>query len=304
MSNLTEATLSVASGRQIAFAEWGPRDAPVVFYCHGFPGNYRELELSLPAVERDGVRARVIALNRPGYGRSAFQKNRRILDWPHDAATVADHLGIDRFAVLGASGGAPYALACASALSDRVTRVGIVVGVAPIDAPGMRDTPTITGWSKRNVIRRLQFAATAAAVNSGRNDRITSRVVATLGEPDRNAMEDPEVRRWFLRMAREAYTHSGRGGAYEAGLYRQPWGFDLGRVTAETSLWYGGADTWVPASAGRWLAEQLPNSRYTTWAEHGHFSWAITGRAAEIIAGITAPHDGPTPTTTTNPTTS
>jgi pimeloyl-ACP methyl ester carboxylesterase len=288
MSTLKEAVISLPGGRTVAYVDWGPRGAPALLYCHGFPGTYRELQLSLPTVERHGVRVRVIALNRPGYGKSTFLKNRRFLDWPHDVTTVADHLGIDRFGVLGASGGSPYALACAFALRDRVTRVGIVVGAAPVDAPGMRDTPTFTGWSSISAVRRLQFGAAAAAIKTGRQEGIMNRVVATLGEPDRIAMERPEVRQWFLGVVRQAYSQGGRGGAYEFGLYAKPWGFDLDRITAETSLWYGGEDTWVPASAGRWLADRLPNARYSVWPEHGHFSWATSERAAEVVAGIAA----------------
>ena len=169
--------------------------------------------------------------------------------------------------------------------------MGIVVGVAPIEAPGMRETPTFTGWSSIGVLRRVQFGAAATAVRTGRFDGIVNGVTATLGEPDQMTMERPEVREWFLGVVREAYTQGGRGGAYESGLYSQPWGFDLDRTAADTALWYGGADTWVPASAGRWLADRLPNSRYSVWPEHGHFSWATSERAAEIVAEVIAAPD-------------
>lgn len=57
---------------------------------------------------------RIIPIDRPGSAESSHQTNRRILDWPADITQVANHLRLNRFAVLGYSGGGPYALACAA----------------------------------------------------------------------------------------------------------------------------------------------------------------------------------------------
>jgi pimeloyl-ACP methyl ester carboxylesterase len=46
-------------------------------------------------------------------------------------AQLADALGVPRFAVMGASGGAPHALACAALLAGRVTGVVCLAGLAP-----------------------------------------------------------------------------------------------------------------------------------------------------------------------------
>jgi pimeloyl-ACP methyl ester carboxylesterase len=50
---------------------------------------------------------------------------------PADVVALADRLGIDRFAVLGYSGGGPYAVVCALAIPERLTCVGIVSGAGP-----------------------------------------------------------------------------------------------------------------------------------------------------------------------------
>ena len=51
---------------------------------------------------------------------------RRLLDWPADVRQLADELGLERFAILGWSGGGPYALACAWSMPDRVAAVGLI----------------------------------------------------------------------------------------------------------------------------------------------------------------------------------
>lgn len=53
-----------------------------------------------------------------------------------DVASVADALGIERFAVMGHSGGAAHALACAALLPERVLAAVCVSGLAPYHAQG------------------------------------------------------------------------------------------------------------------------------------------------------------------------
>ena len=277
-------SIDLTDGRHLTYSEWGPHDAPTVFYNHGFPGNHLELELAVPIAERSGLQVRVVALNRPGYAGSTFKAGRTFLDWPHDVAQAADRLGVGKFSVLGASGGSPYALACGKVLGDRVTRIGIVVGAAPIEAAGMRQTPMIAASSANRLVRRFQYQMAAFAVKSGREERFLSQSIAMMGDVDREAMERPEVREWFLRVTKEAFAQGSRGTAHEANLYRHDWGFDVSAVTQNTSLWYGGVDQWVPAPIGRWLADRLPESQFVIWPKHGHFTWAMSFESAEVVA--------------------
>jgi pimeloyl-ACP methyl ester carboxylesterase len=281
---MVDRILDLADGRRLGYSEWGPVDAPPIIYCHGFPSNRRELDLIQPALERRQVQARVVALNRPGYGPSTFQARRGILDWPRDVAEAADRLGIGRFAVLGVSGGCPYALACGYALGDRVTHIGVVVGMGPIEATGMKQATAISGPSAIGVIRRLQFGMAAFAFRKGQEDRFLEQSVASMGSADQEVMARPEVREWFTGVMRESFEQGGRAAAHEATLCRGRWGFDPQQVKAKTRLWYGGIDKTVPASAGRWLADRIPGSDYTLWPQHGHFSWMISDEAADVAA--------------------
>lgn len=75
---------------------------------------------------------RLICIDRPGYGLSDFQPNRRLLDWPVDVGELADALGIARFNLLGFSAGGPYALACAHLIPERLIQVGIADSAPPM----------------------------------------------------------------------------------------------------------------------------------------------------------------------------
>src|SRR5438876_1316409 len=128
-----EGTTQTADGRTLAYVERGNADGVPVIVCHGTPGSRLTRHPDSELYARHGVR--MIVYDRPGYGRSDPQPGRSVADAAADIAAIADELGFERFAVAGASGGAPHALACGALLGDRVLRVGALVTPAPSDSP-------------------------------------------------------------------------------------------------------------------------------------------------------------------------
>ena len=280
---MIEDRVHLPDGRVLSYGDWGPRDAPAVMYCHGFPGNHLEFTLALQHLDLDSVPVRIVALDRPGFGESTFQPNRTILDWPVDVATAANQLDIDNFTVLGVSGGSPYALACGYAIPERVSRVGVVVGVAPLEAPSMDQANIISGMSAIAPVRSLQLMMMGLAFRRGKGNRILEKMPSTMCETDRTVFARPAVQDWFCALMQEAFAQGAQGAVYEAGLYRTPWGFDVAQVSPETQLWWGAADETVPADVGLWLSRQLPDAQTTVWPEHGHFSWMQSEEASKVI---------------------
>src|SRR5258708_34742023 len=122
-------TLQLHDGRTLGYAEYGHVEGNPLFYFHGHPGARVEAGLLAKSAAQAGLR--LIGVDRPGMGLSSFQAGRHLLDSPEDVAALAQHLAIDRFAVVGVSGGGPYALACAYKIPDRLTACGIVAGMGP-----------------------------------------------------------------------------------------------------------------------------------------------------------------------------
>src|SRR5262245_51032028 len=128
--------VTLPDGRTLAFSEYGSPSGRPIVYCHGVPSSRVEGNLIINGATASALNLRVIVPDRPGLGRSQLQTGRRIVDWPKDLVSLADALGVETFAVLGSSGGAPYAVACGALIPDRVRVVGVLGGVAPPDAPG------------------------------------------------------------------------------------------------------------------------------------------------------------------------
>ena len=107
---------------------------------------------------------RLIGVDRPGIGSSTPYQYDTIFAFADDLRTIADTLGIDKFEVIGLSGGGPYTLACAAAMPDRVVAAGVLGGVAPSvgrtgSAAGVDDLGCGRPWSKWRA-RRCRLAAT------------------------------------------------------------------------------------------------------------------------------------------------
>jgi len=93
--------LYLRDGRRVGFLACGDASGRPVLYCHGFPGSRLEVPLADRIVAQKGIR--LIGVDRPGYGLSDDRPGRSLNDWADDVAELADHLGIERYSILGAS---------------------------------------------------------------------------------------------------------------------------------------------------------------------------------------------------------
>ncbi|MFD6463995.1 alpha/beta fold hydrolase, partial [Streptomyces roseolus] len=117
-------------GVTVGGMECGDRDGFPVLAFHGAPGSHVEgVAFAHTAAQEVGVR--MIAIDRPGMGMSEIAPRKHLADYTDTVAAIADHFDLERFAVLGASAGGPYALACAARLPDRVSKAVVVSSPAP-----------------------------------------------------------------------------------------------------------------------------------------------------------------------------
>jgi pimeloyl-ACP methyl ester carboxylesterase len=260
---------TLPDGRRLGWVEYGDPDGTPVVYAHGFPGSRLDwLMFDSPVVAETG--ARVIAADRPGYGLSEPAPGRTLTHWPRDAAALADTLGLERFAVLGISGGGPFALACGATIPERVTAVGVVAGMGPADAPDVRRG---SSWQLPGAPRFLR-APLLRLMSMGLKDpaRLVARSKGSFAAVDAALLDEPEVAEAYVRMLTEALRQGPAGGAADAALYGRPWDFALEDVQAPVLLWHGGLDANVPADVARYVAGRLPTCRASFHDQEAHLS--------------------------------
>jgi pimeloyl-ACP methyl ester carboxylesterase len=276
-------TVSLPDGRTLGFAEYGdPCGRPVLF----FPGTpsgrlFHHPDESIAL----SLGARVLALDRPGYGLSDFQPGRTLLDWPSDVTALADALGIGRFAVAGISGGAPYVAACAFTIPDRLTAAAMVSGLGPIDwqgategMPRERRVGVRLGRRAPWLVRPLLWLT----LNPHRNpQRFFERMRDQSSPVDRAILARPEIGAMLLANWAEANRSGVRPYAWETVIFSRPWGFRLEDIAMEVRLWHGEEDASMPISVGLFLARTIPRCRSTFLPGEGHF--LLFGHWGEIL---------------------
>jgi pimeloyl-ACP methyl ester carboxylesterase len=268
--------VTLADGRQLAYAEYGDPEGEPTLYCHGFPGSRIEALLFDQAAKHHKLR--VIAPDRSGLGLSDAKPDRRLIDWADDIAELADSLQIDRLFLIGVSGGGPYALACAHRLTDRFSGLTLVCPLGPLDQPGllasMRWPAQINFRSIRMTPWVSEFAFRFAVVPFARQwpQWIYQFMLSIVPAPDRIVLNRPSVRSAITDSIRESVHQGADGILQEMALYTQPWGFDLSEIDLPITLWHGTADETVPILHGRTLAEQLPQCESHYIESEGHFS--------------------------------
>jgi pimeloyl-ACP methyl ester carboxylesterase len=119
-------------GRRLSVDSLGDPEGKPVFLLHGTPGGRGGPRPRGIVLYRLGIR--LISFDRPGYPGSDRDPGRTVASAAENVRVIADYFGIDRFSVVGRSGGAPHALACAALLPDRVISAAALSSPAPHDA--------------------------------------------------------------------------------------------------------------------------------------------------------------------------
>jgi pimeloyl-ACP methyl ester carboxylesterase len=270
-----QASIELPDGRRLAYAERGPEDGRPVVFHHGTPGS-RVGQHPDPAVDQR-LGARVVTFDRPGYGGSDRLAGRDVAAVVGDVGALAEHLGFERFAVMGVSGGGPHALACAALLPDRITRAVVMVTPAPYEP----DFDFLAGMAQSNVD---EFNAALAGPDSlaahlapaiealkTAPEELLDELAAELPASDRETLARPEMREMLVANWQEA-TRQGDAGWLDDDLaFTRPWGFELGALATEVRLWHGALDVLAPQAHGRRVADAVPNASFELVEGKGHF---------------------------------
>ena len=263
----------LADGRLLGFAEHGdPAGRPVLHF-------HREVGSRLlgRAFDADARRlgSRVLTPDRPGLGFSDFQPGRTIVDWAADVLELAGQLGLERFAVLGVSGGAPYALACAWKLPERITATVLAGTILP-EAMVEHDPDTSpmqrvlsrsalwAPWTLRPVMTLL------GEVSKRAPEQALRRMEEAAEGPDRAVFARPEIRTLLTQSLAETFRSGPRGAAHDLRLTTGEWGIPFQEVSTAVDLWHGDADGEITPGSARRLADALPHGAFHLVPGGGH----------------------------------
>ncbi|KAK5099524.1 hypothetical protein LTR70_002425 [Exophiala xenobiotica] len=285
----SSATLVLPDGRKLGYAEYGAPTGQPILYQHGFPG--ARLEVAPLDQVASKVGARLIAIDRPGFGWSSPHKNRTFLSHAQDVEALANHLKLKHYGVLGVSGGGPYALACARFLpADKLRAVSLVCGLGSPDMGywGMR-WPNYLGWTFGQrmfpgLCRWWFGREPGARLDLSDEERLArlrqafEKDKASMHPKDRAVLGDVDFMRVHLRTAGEAYGQGMDGFSLDFKVLNSNFGFRIEDIRKDLPihLWYGRLDTNVPLQHGEKIAVRVgSNARLIVEEDETHASiWA------------------------------
>ncbi len=264
-------------GRRLDVRVVGPRGGPVIIAHSGTPDDASlRPETVAAGIERG---ARHVSYARPGYLRSDRHQGRSVADCAADVRAIADALAIERFHVLGWSGGGPHCLACAALLPDRVISAATIAGAAPHDGEGLDWRAGMGAENVEEMSLAEQGPQALEPFLEREADEIRSSTVDDLlrilgdlvSDPDREALTG-EYAEHSLASLNAAVRDGVHGWLDDDLAFVRPWGFSLDSIRVPVSIWHGREDRFVPVSHGEWLAANVPGARAHLLAGEGHIS--------------------------------
>lgn len=265
-------------GRSLSVEISGDPTGKAVFLMHGTPGTLLGPRPRGIFLYRLGIR--LISYNRPGYPRSDRLETRIVADAAADVEAIADYFDIDKFSVIGRSGGAPHALACAAdkRLRGRLICAAALSSLAPCDADDLdwyADMAQSNVQAYRDAESDLQ--ALIAEINQhaqrvrDNSQGLLHRLRPELADADEQAIRDVALRRIIARTHAEALRESVDGWVDDVIALGHPWSVNFSDIIEPVLLWHGDDDMFSPVSHTRWLARQIPGSELVLRSGAAHF---------------------------------
>jgi pimeloyl-ACP methyl ester carboxylesterase len=261
----------LADGTTVGLYEYGDPGGRPVFALHGTPSCGAGFDWADEPARARGLR--LLAPDRPRIGKSSGPALETVDDYRGRIESLASALDLDRFAVLGYSGGGPYAVACAT--SPWVTATAVCAGMgqmgvwAEADDFAKTDRQMLGLCVKHPTVARLMLAGTARLATLSPGSAVKS-FLKELGPSDVAVVESqdepPEV---TMRLFTRAFQNGAQGVVDDYRTIAKPWGVDLGH-TAPLTIFQGDADTMVPLRHAQTLAEHLPEATLVVWPGEGH----------------------------------
>jgi pimeloyl-ACP methyl ester carboxylesterase len=200
-----------------------------------------------------------------------------LLDWPQDVAAVAAQLGIERFGVIGVSGGGPYALACGHTLADRLEFAVLMGSWGPV-----AEEPTL--WKEMAPLDRffgrlskiapwafyLPFSFLGLAAKTLSPQGFIKSMESSMSDADKALLSEEVMAQFFADDVQEAFRQGMRGPADDAIILYGAWGVRVEEIATPVVLHHGTADKFAPYSYALYLDEMLPHSTLHTYAGEGH----------------------------------
>ncbi len=254
--------VTTRDGVQIYYKDWGPKDAPVVVFSHGWPLSSDSWESQMIFLAANGYR--VVAHDRRGHGRSTQPWDGNDMDhYADDLASVIEALDLKSVTLVGFStGGGEVARYIGRHGTARVKKAVLVSAVTPL----MLKTESNPGGLPIEVFDNIRKASLDNRSQLYLN--IASGPFYGFNRPGAKVSEGLIQSFWMQGMLAGHKNTYDSIGAFSATDFRD----DLKKFDVPTLVIHGDDDQIVPIDAsGRAAAKLVKNAKLIVYpgAPHG-----------------------------------
>jgi pimeloyl-ACP methyl ester carboxylesterase len=271
-------TILLPDGRQLGYSTIG-KGKPVVYF-HGTASS--RLEILLLKELAASANLQIIGVDRPGYGLSTFRPIKNLQDFNANVNFLTEHLGIERFAVLGWSGGGAFALAHIACSPERVTNALIVGTPAlPFDVSTAHNIPLARFVMKIPFLGILamkrmsnQVLRADDDINAFLKSKQGKQMLHACSKSDLKFFSDPSWMKLMYQSMAEAFQQGTSGikaVLQEHQVFMKPWNVSFSRIPpGKLFIWHGSDDKTCRVSNAYKISKDLPCAHLEIFQEKGH----------------------------------
>lgn len=270
-------------GHQFWVQEWNSNKKQVILFVHGFPGCSDQAELMTMSPLLSDVR--LIAIDRPGYNKSAFQKGITPLSFAKQIVEILDFLHVDNVYILSVSGGAPFSMAIALLLKNRVLKLTSIAGVAPLTRKNFKymNRQQRRAWYLTQLVPRPALELILQQIWKRGLDRIDDFLftnVQHFSAPDQEVLKHKAVSPLLTESLKAALSQGPKGIVQDLKIYANRWQLPLHEIQCPVTLWHGTHDDVVHVAYCHEMQSRIKRAEIKLIPNEGHYSIAMNYRDA------------------------
>ena len=274
---LSQETIPLPDGRQLGYCVVG-KGKPVVYF-HGTASSRLEVLLLKEFANSAGLK--IIGIDRPGYGLSTFCPRTNLQDFNSDVNSLTDHLGFDRFGVLGWSGGGAFALAYLACNPERVTTAVIAGAPAlPFDVSNAHNMPLARFIMKTPFVGLFAMKRMRSQVLKANGD-IPAFLRSGQGRQMLHACSKSDLKffsnaSWMTLMYQSMAEAFRQDDGVKAVLtehqsFMKPWPFSFSKIPAgKLFIWHGSEDKTCRVANAELIVKSVKGSQLEIFEGEGH----------------------------------
>ena len=273
-ADVIDDVLTLPDRRRVGYRLRGARTGRPVVYFHGQPGCRLEADL-IPDRLLDTFGLRVLSFDRPGVGRSDLIPAEDMKLGVEDAIRVADHVGFERFAVIGVSAGGPPALALSAAHPERVDRTILVSASGEYDDDRYMHPADVAEFK---LLRERGPGPLVPEYEAFRDsvladvDGTIAKLFATFPEAERTWISSPPAKAPAAADFLESVAQGSAGILRETEVRALPWSFDVASIQSPLRAFHGDADSLERLSNMQRIIAAVPDGALTVYPGGDHLS--------------------------------